>query len=128
MSENKYGQLNYDTPAAPTCELDNEGRCRTHTREHELSNPKCWCNPIHFELCSECEPFPARDDDAFTAMLAVQCSFIEYDGTARRPERSKGCWKCGGDGCLKVDLAEYAARGEYSGPPLVRLHQPECPQ
>jgi hypothetical protein len=90
----------------------------------------CWPTPPRFRVpgtlrwCDACAPF--EDNDEFIAALSVQIGAMGV--TAERPKKSEGCWKCGGNGVLKVEADDYDARGEYEGPPLVVVHQPDKPE
>lgn len=63
--------------------------CMTHrVREHNTESLDCWCEPTITILCSQCE-----DDQS-------------------------DCWKCGGEGWVKVEAFE----AEQSGHSAVIIH------
>lgn len=74
------------------------------TREHSDS-ARCWCNLLVIEPCLQCNPFDDYEDDVkreSAIISAVAMKMTIMDVTAARPKKSKGCWKCGGDGIFKV--------------------------
>ena len=107
-------------------------------REHTESRT-CWCEPLVYEPCSECEPFNSfRDDDPTTTPDGKPCRSAEekrdmaiksalavlmpvHGVTARRPAKSKGCWKCLGNGIRKVEPGDECEHGMV-------FHRPPKPE
>lgn len=64
--------------------------CMTHKMpEHNTDSYECWCRPTISVLCSECED-----------------------------EHPQNCWKCGGEGWIRID----AAGAEMSDLPCIIVH------
>lgn len=91
--------------------------------EHEES-AACWCNPIVFVPCPECEPFNGvRDSDVgrrrviaerkrdHAIIEALALKYPVHGVTPRRPFRSKGCWKCLGVGIIYLEKGEESDHG-----------------
>ena len=74
--------------------------------------PTCWCKPDVYEECVECEPF-FELPEAVVQERVVQAVAVlrpSHGVQAKRPKKSKDCWRCGGDGLYLVE-AEDAESG-----------------
>jgi hypothetical protein len=93
-------------------------------REHEESD-RCWCKPMLVEPCLQCNPFDdiadeSKRDKAIVSALAVKLSVPGV--TAKRPKKSEGCWKCGGEGVFFL-TEKQAAKPKIEGRSRFVLHR-----
>ena len=90
--------------------------------EHS-EKPDCWCGPILLEICPECDPFDGVDLDSPEGERQVKqamCVRVPMVGVqARRPKKSRGCWRCGEYGLNMHTAQELANLGEAAGVTLV---------
>ena len=90
--------------------------------EHS-EKPDCWCGPILLEICPECDPFDGVDLDSPEGERQVKqamCVRVPMVGVqARRPKKSRGCWRCGEYGLNMHTAQELADLGEAAGVTLV---------